>query len=593
MNDGTNFPAQTSAQPVEPPAPAPAPLSLAERQERQAAWLQFPRRLVLLLIAFGVAQVLIVALQGPLLATVSTRPGQTLDWSRSLTTRAPVVQIVMERLPNTLLLLGVALFQAALLALGVCLVAVLVHNLGEKSGPLASVLKGMGRLWVFSQAAMPVFVMALFLILVFAVRLKLLPASGMFDAQKPGDLAGRVSRLILPILTLALLPAALTAQAVAREVTLPRARTGIRLWLVGLFRGLGVLLGQMGGLLGGAVLVETVFAWPGIGRLLTDYASRRDYPVLLGILSAYSGLILVGRLVAELFRWLERVVSRPVAAVSFEPTQWQRTARIIWVVAALLLLLAPLTLAIVGLTVNQDAALKVDAQSRNQPPSAKHSWGTDSLGRDIQARVLRGGLITIGLIALTAALVLLPGLLGGAATGLLASRRVWWAESLADLLLLPADALLFLPAIPAAMVMSILIGPARSANTPWAWLSVGVAVVLLPRAVRVYQALWVSAPEQHKGLTLGLAGTGALFLGSLWGGCWIITALEFMGYGVRPPFPTLGGLLTDAIRYLTVRPEGLLASGIVLGACAFAFYTAADALVGFFHSKEALVRLNE
>jgi len=113
----------------------------------------------------------------------------------------------------------------------------------------------------------------------------------------------------------------------------------------------------------------------------TDAAMRHDYPLLVGVIGACAGLILAGRLAAELFRWLERLMRLP-ASTQLEPSSWRKTARVIWVVVALALLLAPLALAIAGLTVSPDAALKTDVQARLQPPSTKHLWGTDSMGRD-------------------------------------------------------------------------------------------------------------------------------------------------------------------------------------------------------------------
>lgn len=585
MNDDANLPTPADGPSVK--ALAPASSSPAERQERMAAWIQFPRRVVFLLITFGLAQAVLSVLRAPLLARSGLRPGQTLDWSRSLVTRAPVAQMVGERLPNTMLLLIAALILAALLAALAVLVAVLVHKLEDRIGPLGSVLKGLGRLAVFGKAVAPTFVLAVFFILILAVQLKWLPAGGMFSVNKPNDLGDRIRYLILPVLTLALLPAMLTAQATAREVTLPRERTGIRLWLTGLFKMLGTLLGQIGGLLGATMLVETVFAWPGVGRLLSDYTTRRDYPVLLGVLSAYAGLVLVGRLMAEFFRWLERLVRAPLSLSWPQPSPWRRKARTIWVIVTLALLVAPLALVIVGLTVDQNAATKADLSSRLQPPSANHLWGTDAAGRDVRARVLRGSQTMVGLAALAAAIAFLPGLLGGALTGWLASRHVWWTESAADLLLMPADVMLFIPAVPAGVVMMVLMGPSATAG-------LAVAVVLLPRAVRLYQTLWAAAPLQRKALALGLAGPGVLLLGGLFTGLGLSTALEFAGFGVRPPNPTLGGMLAEAMgRYLTTRPAPALASGIAIWICAFAFYIAADALVGFFHSKEALARLNE
>ncbi len=584
-------PAQTESNdnlrtPQVPAPPAATSLSSAERQARLAAWWQLPRRVVLLLIAFGLTQALVTALRG----LVYVR-GTGLNWSLSIVTRRPVVDLIVERLPNTLILLGAALLLALITAIGTAIVAVLIHKLEEKTGLLGSILKGLGRLWVFSQAAMPVFVLGMLLIIVFAVQIKLLPVGGMYDPRSPGRLGDLLEHLILPALALALFPAVLTAQAVAREVTLPREKAGFRLWLTGLFKALGTLGGQMGGALSGLVAVEIVFAWPGIGRMLYTSASGRDYPVLIGILGALAILVLVGRLFAELFRWLERLVHMPTLPLVATP--WRRKTRIIWVVLALLLLLSPLMLAVAGLAVSQDAALKVDVQGRNQPRSANHPWGTDTLGRDVQARTLRGGLTTLGMATLVAVIVLLPSLLGGALTGLLASRRVLWAESAADLLLLPADALSLIPALPAAIVVSTMLAVGSRSGLEWTTISLIVAVALLPRAVRVYQTLWMSAPQQRKGLSLGLAGTGTLILGSLFAGFWFVTMLDFLGLGIRPPNPMLGGMMMDGVRMLTVRPETMLAPGIALWVCAFAFYTAADALVGFFHSKEVLVRMNE
>jgi ABC-type dipeptide/oligopeptide/nickel transport system permease subunit len=109
----------------------------------------------------------------------------------------------------------------------------------------------------------------------------------------------------------------------------------------------------------------------------------------------------------------------------------------------------------------------------------------------------------------------------------------------------------------------------------------------------MYQTLWTAAPEQRRGLALGLAGSGVLLLGTLFAGLGLVTALDFLGFGVQPPTPSLGSVLGEALRLLPTSPHVLLAGGAVLGACACACFTAADALVGLFSSKEPLARLNE
>ncbi len=556
--------------------------------DRLASWLQFPRRVVLLLIAYGLASALIIALRGPLGNSVdAANLNQELDWTLSLATGGPVVELISERMPNTLLLLTAALFLALFLALVAILMAVLVHKLEELTGPLGSVLKGLGRLWIFGSLAMPVFGMGMLLIFIFAVQLELLPAFGMSGAVGSGGLAERIRHLLLPTVALAFLPAALTAQTVAREVTLLRERTGIRTWLTGLFKGLGTLSGQIGGLLSGLVLVEIIFSWPGIGKLLFTAVIRRDIPVALGILGTFAGLILIGRLAAELFRWLERLVNSPDISEPLRPSPWRKTARRLWVVAALALLLIPLAVVVSGLVVDPDAVHKTDLRARNSPPSAEHPWGADDLGRDLRARVLRGGLITLAAASGTAVIILIPSVLIGTLTGFLASRRRLWSESAADLLLLPADVLLFIPAVPGAIVITVLLEPGLGTAI------LATVIVLLPRAGRVFQTLWTAAPEAGHKLTLGLAGLGGGFLGLLFAAFWLIEALGWLGVGIVPPQPSLGSMLRNASQYLMMQPTGVFTPGIVLWLCAFALYTAADALIGFFHSKEVMVRLNE
>jgi len=413
---------------------------------------------VLLVLAFGVAQGCIVGLRVPLGAMIGGLPGgREMGWSLSWTTRRPVIEMIVERLPNTLLLVTAALLLAGLLALIAALVAVLAHWLKQRSGTLGSILEGVGRLLAFVGGSAPVICVGLLLILVFAIRLDWLPAFGMMALDGSDGLGDRLSHLVLPVVTLALFPALLTGQAVAREVTLPREGTGgWRLWLQGLSKGVGVLLGQIGGLLGASALVEAVFVWPGMGRAAIQAMMVQDYPVLLGALSTYAGLVLIGRLAAELFHWLERLVRVPLLSPPPAHASRHRTARRVWVILALVLLLAPLGVAIAGLTVGTDEILQMDREHVGEAPSDGHPWGTDMLGRDVRARVLRGGTLALGTTLGVAVLLMLLAGPGGAVTGLLGARRLLWSESLADLLLFPTDVLLFIPSMLAAPLIVIL-----------------------------------------------------------------------------------------------------------------------------------------
>jgi peptide/nickel transport system permease protein len=560
-----------------------------------AAWLQFPRRLVLLALAWLLSRVVIAALMAAAAATRLVAPAQ-LDWSISLAQKRPVAEIVTARLPNTLLLVGTAMAVALVLALVLALLAAFVHWLEDRAGLLGSIPKGLGRLLAFVLAAPPGWLLGTLLLVYLAVQLGLFPVVSQYDPAWAKTLPGLVSHvryMVLPTVALAAFPAVATAQAIAREVTLPRVGGGGRVALAGLFRGLGTLLGQVGGLLGMAMVVEHLFAWPGLGWLLWESLPRMDFPVEAGVLASYALLILFGRLAAELFHWLERLVR--VEPLPPAPSPQRKRTRTVYVVLALALLLVPLGLAAAGLTVGAYAAERQDRNSTNDPPSAEHPWGTDYVGRDLQARVLRGGLVTLGIVVVAAAAVTVVGGLYGVLTGFLAGRKTLLAESLADLLLWPAEVALFIPAIPAAIVLVFVLGPTLW-DFPlvgrWLYVVVPVAIVLLPRAVRAAQALWLSWPAQSVA-GMAVAGIGALFLGVALAAFSPLAVNTGIGLGVAPPTPELGSLVFEGAVAIRSYPLQAVIPSVALGACALALYFAVDALSGYFQDKGLLARLNE
>lgn len=609
-----------------PPAPtyAPPPPASAPPQDRLAVWLQFPRRTVFLLIAIFLSWIVIFALchtgyGGPLTLArpVPSEVAEELaqrygldqpllvqffnwlggafrgDFGTSLLARRPAGEMIADLLPNTLLLLGAGLALALLWALVSSLIGALVHHLEQAAGPVGSVLKGLGRLLAFIQAAAPAFCLGAILLLVLAVQLEWFPMGGLLDPRTGGDFADRLKHLILPAVTLASLPSILTGQALTREMTLPGRPTGRR-WLIGLFKWPGATLGQIGGVLSALVLVETVFSWPGIGRLFFQAAMTSDTALLSGVLFVLTIIILVGRWLAEGFRWLERIFELPAGEP--QPTPWRRTARKVYVIAALALLLIPLGFALAGLATPYDSAIRRDMQAIKDPgPSADHPWGTDRLGRDLRALTLRGSLTSLGAAGVAAAIILIPSGLAGALTGWLASRRRFWSDSVADALLLPADALLFIPAAAVAIAVGLRLREPLSKAGASSWILVAViaAIVLLPRAFRVYQDLWRAAPGRDKVLILGLAGTGALLLSTLFASFGLIAAVDFVGFGTVPPIPSLGTAMGLNYSAMRAYPAQILAPGLILWTCALALYTAADALIGYFRSKEVMARLNE
>lgn len=215
----------------------------------------------------------------------------------------PVTEAILQRLPATLLLVLPAIALAAFVGAAAGLVA------ARRPG---GVLDGTITAAVLLAYALPLFWVGLMLIVLFAVRLGWLPVGGF---GTPGvELSGipllldRARHMALPVVTLALFYAALYARLMRASmlatlgedyVRTARAK-GLSSWQVEVVHaGRNALLPlitavglQAGSVLGGAVLVETVFSWPGLGRLAFEAVLRRDLNLLLGILLA-SALVVV------------------------------------------------------------------------------------------------------------------------------------------------------------------------------------------------------------------------------------------------------------------------------------------------------------
>ncbi|MCC6466786.1 MAG: ABC transporter permease [Alphaproteobacteria bacterium] len=199
------------------------------------------------------------------------------DFGQSFRHGVPASSVVLERLPATALLAFSALALAAVVAIPMGILAAV------NRGRLADL--GVMLLAVIGQGV-PFFWLGLMLILVFGVEFRMFPTGGY----------GSIQHLVLPSVTLAAYIGASTAR-IARSSMLEvlgqdymrtaRAK-GLALYVVVLKHGLRnaaiplvTYLGlQMGLLLGGTVVVEEIFAWPGVGRLLLQAISFRDYPVV-------------------------------------------------------------------------------------------------------------------------------------------------------------------------------------------------------------------------------------------------------------------------------------------------------------------------
>jgi peptide/nickel transport system permease protein len=228
----------------------------------------------------------------------------TGDLGNSYRAGMPVMQLIGQRLPATLWLSLSAMFLSLLVALPLGLLAAVKRNSGADMGATAFAILGI---------SMPNFWSGILLVLIFSIWLGWLPSIGYVSPLD--DLWLSIRHLILPAITLGWALAGVTTRlarsSLLEELGKDYVRTArgkglseravllrhtLRNALIPTVTMIGL---QMGFLIGGTVVVETVFAWPGIGLLVVDSIFARDYPVVQGVVLVIAVLVVLINLLVD------------------------------------------------------------------------------------------------------------------------------------------------------------------------------------------------------------------------------------------------------------------------------------------------------
>ena len=227
----------------------------------------------------------------------------------------PVTDMILARVPGTLLLMGVAITLALAIGLAMGLaMALLARRLPDRILSLLSL--------VFYSV--PTFWIGLMLIVLFSVELGWLPSGGARTIGGASEgwqwFLDRLRYITLPALTLGLNYVAIYARLTRAAVLEAQSRDHVRTAIAKGLTPAGVVFRhvlrnalipvvtltgtQVAGMLGGAVVVETVFSWPGMGRLAYEAIMAREYPVLLGILLVSAMLVILANAVFDIVQTL-------------------------------------------------------------------------------------------------------------------------------------------------------------------------------------------------------------------------------------------------------------------------------------------------
>ncbi len=246
------------------------------------------------------------------------------DLGYSYIQKRPVSELIAERLPATIELAAGALFFALMLAIPIGIVSAVKQN---------SLLDQFSMAGAFLGISMPAFWLAIIMILLFSVRLRWLPVQGrisygtgleevtglyVLDSLLTGNRAALISslkHLVLPSVSLGAGVAAIVARVLRSSmleilrqdyITLARAKGQAEFLVVmkhalrnALIPTVTVVGLQVGVLLGGNMIVETVFSWPGLGRLVVKAIFERDFPLVQGTVMVYALTFVMANLIVD------------------------------------------------------------------------------------------------------------------------------------------------------------------------------------------------------------------------------------------------------------------------------------------------------
>jgi peptide/nickel transport system permease protein len=249
------------------------------------------------------------------------------DFGLSLSSHRPVSDIVGEAIPRTIQLTGLALLLQVMLGLGLGMLSA-----ARRRGLVDKILSPLFLLFY----SLPSFYLAFILIAIFSLKLQWFPSASMSTLGLQGagmleSLGDRLWHLALPVSVLALGSTAafaryargslleVTGQEFVRTARAKGLTESAVMWKHVLKNALPPILTVVGlsipFLLGGAVVVEKIFAWPGMGTLLVDSIYARDYPVVLAVNLLAAVMVILGSLLADLsYIWADPRIKTPAGA---------------------------------------------------------------------------------------------------------------------------------------------------------------------------------------------------------------------------------------------------------------------------------------
>ncbi len=230
----------------------------------------------------------------------------TGNWGFTFFGGRPVRDVIFERMAATFLLMGSAMSLAIVMGMFIGILGAVKRY---------SVFEYLATTGAMVALSFPTFWFGLMTIFIFAVKLGILPSGGMYTLGVEGDILDRLYHLILPTVVLSLVLVAQWSRytrssflevihqdymRTARSKGLPRGKILLHHAFPNAIAPLIALAGiQLPWLFSGALVTETIFSWPGMGRLFVDSLTVKEYPILMGMIMVTAFAVILGNLLAD------------------------------------------------------------------------------------------------------------------------------------------------------------------------------------------------------------------------------------------------------------------------------------------------------
>ena len=527
------------------------------------------------------AWVLLVGLRGAAVATTAESMAEEAgvsqeamtellkegDWSRSWWTDKSVAEEVGLRLGITLQLVALGGVMALVVAAALLFLGAIIGLVTDRPPWLAKIRQVLRMVLVSSGVAYPVFFGTQLLMVYGAIWWEWSPPVGQGITWWP------VFFVSMPITWLLVQSGhgvladrpggtASSYRLLARDIAVKLVTT---------------LLKLVGALFVVAMLMEQMFALPGLWRLFLSSIFTRDYPVVFGAAWTFVIIVVLVKLAADLIEIAYNHFGG--RAVTAEPAEEQpplrRSIPRAWLIVSLVLVLASVVVAVVVPALAPYDYNEIHMADRLAPPGADYRLGTDSLGRDIFSRLLYGIRVDIQAAGMMVGMLVIVAAGFGIAGAALRRMDNWLGDTLEDLVMLPRDILCAFPWLMLLILLMSVVGVGLVQVAMMAGL-----VVLLPRAVGMMREAYSSPPDGRGWLYSVLWSIPVMMMLAMAGGILYTSTLSFLGLGIPPPQPELGRMLSaEGRRYMLQAPWMARWPGIPLVLLILVWVMAGDALL--------------